>query len=86
MSARNCIVQLLADILGAPVDRPAVTETTALGAAYLAGLQAGICPPPEEFARQWALQRRFEPAMPEDQRDARYARWRKAVEATIAAT
>lgn len=84
MSASDWTMQFLADILGAPVDRPAVTETTALGAAYLAGLQAGICPPPDEFSKRWALQRRFEPGMSQDRREARYTRWRKAVAATMA--
>jgi glycerol kinase len=61
-----------------------VTETTALGAAYLAGLQAGICPAPAEFAKGWALERRFEPAMDRATRDARYARWKRAVAAVLA--
>ena len=85
MVASDWTMQFLSDILGAPVDRPVVTETTALGAAYLAGLGAGICPPPEEFAREWALERRFEPAMDKPTRDARYGRWKRAVAATIAA-
>lgn len=85
MAASDWTMQFLADILGAPVDRPTVTETTALGAAYLAGLKAGICPPPEDFARAWALESRFQPAMPTDERDARYARWQRAVEAAMAA-
>lgn len=85
MSASDWTMQFLADILGAPVDRPNVTETTALGAAYLAGLQAGICPPPEDFARNWALEQRFEPSMPASERDNRYARWQRAVEGAMAA-
>jgi glycerol kinase len=83
MTASDWTMQFLSDILGAPVDRPAVTETTALGAAYLAGLQAGLCGAPEEFARAWALERRFEPGMEEGARTARYARWQRAVAATI---
>ncbi|MFN4173471.1 MAG: glycerol kinase GlpK [Pseudorhodobacter sp.] len=83
MTASDWAMQFLSDILGAPVDRPVVTETTALGAAYLAGLQAGICPPPEEFAKGWALERRFDPAMAADLRDAKYARWGRAVAATM---
>lgn len=86
MSASDWTMQFLADILGAPVDRPVVTETTALGAAYLAGLGAGICPGPEEFARNWALERRFEPAMEQGSRDARYGAWTRAVRATMSAT
>ncbi|MEX2519832.1 MAG: glycerol kinase GlpK [Paracoccaceae bacterium] len=79
MTASDWTMQALADQLGAPVDRPVVTETTALGAAYLAGLGAGICPPPEEFAASWALERRFEPQMDEAERARRYAGWRDAV-------
>ncbi len=85
MVASDWTMQFLSDILGAAVDRPVVTETTALGAAYLAGLRSGICPPPEEFARDWALERRFEPAMGQETRDARYARWKRAVAATMQA-
>lgn len=83
MSASDWAMQFLSDILGAPVDRPKVTETTALGAAYLAGLQAGVCPAPEEFAKSWALDRRFEPAMDEGERQAKYARWGRAIQATM---
>ena len=81
MTASDWTMQFLADILGAPVDRPRVTETTALGAAWLAGWKAGLCGGPEDFAASWALERRFEPAMPAADRDARYARWRRAVAA-----
>jgi len=83
MVASDWTMQFLADILGAPVDRPVITETTALGAAYLAGLQAGLCPAPAEFARSWALERRFVPSMAEAEREAKYARWRRAVQATM---
>ncbi|NEX47727.1 glycerol kinase GlpK [Pseudotabrizicola algicola] len=83
MSASDFAMQFLSDILGAPVDRPRVTETTALGAAYLAGLQAGLCDAPEAFAQGWALERRFEPKMDEATRDAKYARWGRAVQATM---
>ncbi|MFJ1293894.1 glycerol kinase GlpK [Paracoccus yeei] len=85
LAASDWSMQFLADILGAPVDRPKVTETTALGAAYLAGLQAGLCPEPTEFAGQWALDRRFEPQMDEAERARRYQGWQRAVRATIAA-
>ncbi len=84
MSASDWTMQFLADISGAPVDRPEVLETTALGAAWLAGMRAGVYPGQEEFARGWALDRRFKPAMDADLRDARHARWRRAVEATLA--
>ena len=84
MTASDWTMQFLADILGVPVDRPRVTETTALGAAYLAGLQAGLCPAPEAFQQGWALDRRFTPAMDEATRASRYARWGRAVAATMA--
>lgn len=83
MVASDWTMQFLADILGAPVDRPVVAETTALGAAWLAGWQAGLCPGPEGFAEGWALDRRFTPAMAEGDRERRYARWRRAVAATM---
>ncbi|WP_444463328.1 glycerol kinase GlpK [Rhodobacter capsulatus] len=84
MAASDWTMQFLADILGAPVDRPVITETTALGAAYLAGLGAGICPPPAEFAAHWALDRRFTPAMADVDRARKLARWQRAVAATLA--
>ena len=83
MTASDWTMQFLADILGAPVDRPVVTETTALGAAYLAGLKAGICPDPVAFQHSWALERRFSPAMDAETRDRKYARWGRAVAATM---
>ncbi len=85
MTASDWTMQFLADILGAPVDRPQVAETTVLGAAYLAGLQAGLCPPPAEWAERWRLARRFTPAMAQDQRDALYAAWQDAVRRTRSA-
>ena len=83
MVASDWAMQFLADILGAPVDRPVVTETTALGAAYLAGLQSGICPEPARFAETWVLERRFDPAMSPDLAATKYARWGRAVAATL---
>ncbi|SEN10270.1 glycerol kinase [Gemmobacter aquatilis] len=83
MARSDWAMQFLADILGAPVDRPGVTETTALGAAWLAGQKAGLCPGPAGFAAQWALERRFEPAMGAAERAAKYARWQRAVAATM---
>ncbi len=83
MSANDFAMQFLADILGAPVDRPSQTETTALGAAYLAGLQSGLCPDPQAFAQGWALERRFTPGMDPETRARRYARWGRAVAATM---
>jgi glycerol kinase len=76
-------MQFLADILGASVDRPEILETTALGAAWLAGQQAGLYPGQAEFAATWALERRFDAAMPEQTRAEKYARWKRAVAATI---
>lgn len=84
MTASEPAMQFLADILGAPVDRPVNVETTAQGAAWLAGWRAGLCPDPEEYAKAWRLDRRFEPAMEAEVRAARYARWQKAVQAVIA--
>ncbi|MEM9341454.1 MAG: glycerol kinase GlpK [Pseudomonadota bacterium] len=85
MSASNYAMQFLSDIIGAPVDRPQVLETTALGAAWLAGMQAGVYPSQEEFAQTWALDRQFTPEMSEDVRETRYAAWKRAVAATISA-
>lgn len=76
-------MQFLADILGAPVDRAAIRETTALGAAFLAGMRAGLYPAPETFAKTWSAERRFAPLMGENARDARYAGWRDAVRRTL---
>ena len=83
MSASDCTMQFLADIIGAPVDRPEVLETTALGAAWLAGMKAGVYPDAAGFAKGWALERRFEPVMESKTRTQRYAAWKRAVAATI---
>jgi glycerol kinase len=83
MSASDWSMQFLSDIIGAPVDRPKVLETTALGAAWLAGMRAGIYPDQTGFAAQWALDRRFEPAMDEATRDRRYTGWKDAVKRTL---
>jgi glycerol kinase len=83
MVGSDWAMQFLADMLAAPVDRPAALETTALGAAYLAGLATGVCPPPEQFATQWRAERRFVPAMPEAERERRYTGWRDAVLRTL---
>ncbi|NOZ31623.1 MAG: glycerol kinase GlpK [Alphaproteobacteria bacterium] len=85
MSASDWTMQALADQIGAPVDRPTVRETTAMGAAYLAGLQAGMCPPPEQVAARWSLERRFEPSLAEAERQARYGGWKDAVSRTLCA-
>ena len=78
--ANDFLMQFQADILGVPVERPRVTETTALGAAYLAGLAAGIWKSQGEIATQWQLEKTFEPRMSADQSDALYAGWQAAVE------
>jgi len=83
MTASDWTMQFLADITGAPVDRPRVLETTALGVAWLAGTQVGLYPGQVEFAKNWALERRFEPAMAPDVRDERYAGWKDAVRRTL---
>ncbi len=78
-TANNLLMQLQADILGTPVVRPVVKETTALGAAYLAGLAVGYWKSREEIAANWAADRRFAPAMDGARRDHLYAQWRRAV-------
>ncbi len=83
MAASDVTMQFLADILAAPVDRPVVMETTALGAAYLAGYAAGVCPEPAQFATQWRRERRFEPQMNDALRERKWAGWRDAVRRTL---
>lgn len=83
MVASDWTMQRLADILDASVDRPAVLETTALGAAYLAGLKCGLYPDPEAFAADWARETRFEPAMDAGERARKYAGWKDAVRRTL---
>jgi glycerol kinase len=79
-TANDLLMQFQADLLGVPVVRPQVTETTALGAAYLAGLGTGFWRSTDEVAANWRAERRFEPAMSRDQAQARMARWSQAVE------
>ena len=83
MSASDWTMQFLSNILGAPVDRPTVLETTALGAAWLAGMRAGVYPDMAGFAETWNLDRRFTPDMEETDRNARYATWKDAVSRTL---
>ncbi|MER8782168.1 MULTISPECIES: glycerol kinase GlpK [unclassified Mesorhizobium] len=85
MVASDWTMQRLADILDAPVDRPTILETTALGAAWLAGSKAGVWPKAAEFARSWALERRFKPDMDASTRAAKLAGWRHAVRRTLSA-
>jgi glycerol kinase len=84
MTASDWTMQNLADILDAPVDRPKVLETTALGAAYLAGLQVGLLPPPEKFAASWKRDKQFTPKMKPAERELKYAGWKEAVRKLLA--
>ncbi len=79
-SANDTLLQFQADILDVAVERPRVAETTALGAAYLAGLAVGFWSDPGEVAANWQLHRRFEPAMDAGRRDRLYRGWQRAVE------
>ncbi|MQY41693.1 glycerol kinase GlpK [Epibacterium sp. SM1969] len=83
MSASDWTMQFLADITNAPVDRPRVLETTALGVAWLAGMKMGALPDQAEFAKNWALERRFAPEMQAEERAAKYGRWQQAVQSTL---
>ncbi len=83
MVASDWMLQFLADTLAAPVDRPTILETTALGAAWLAGHEAGVWPDQDGFAALLKLDRRFSPAMAEDERARRYRNWRRAVDAVV---
>ncbi|MCG7495087.1 glycerol kinase GlpK [Thalassobius sp. Cn5-15] len=84
MSASNWAMQFLADIIDGPVDRPQVLETTALGVAWLAGMQVGLMPEQDEFAKLWALDREFVPTMDPQTREAKYGAWKRAVDCTLA--
>ena len=81
--SNDFMAQFQSDILDVPVLRPQVAETTALGAAYLAGLAMGFWKDRAEIAQQWAVDRRFEPSMPAERREELYAGWQQAVEATM---
>ncbi len=83
MVANELLMQFQADILGAPVVRPTVTETTALGAAYAAGLAVGFWAGPEALRQNWSIDRTFEPTMAETQREHLYRIWKKAVTRTL---
>ena len=83
MIASDYLLQFLADILATRVDRPVVGETTALGAAYLAGRRAGIYPDLADFAARWKLDRTFMPAMDAVTRARKCAGWRDAVQRTL---
>jgi glycerol kinase len=77
------LMKFQADILGIPLEKPAVTEMSALGAAYLAGLGTGFWKDKKEISRQWKIEKVFEPSMNEDQREALYSGWKKAVKRSL---
>jgi glycerol kinase len=83
MTASNAAMQFLSDILNAPVDRPKIMETTAMGAAYLAGLASGLYPGFDDFAATWQRDCRFEPRMDEATRERKWQGWRDAVSRTL---
>ncbi len=79
-SQNDLLMQLQADLLGVPVERPRLIETTAFGAAFLAGLAAGVWKDREEIRKSWKVGKRFEPKIAPHEREALVARWRKALE------
>ena len=79
-AANAMLLQFQADLLGVPVRRPVVAETTALGAAYLAGLAVGYWTDLDDVRRNWALDREFTPAMASEERERLYRKWQRAVE------
>ncbi len=83
MVASDWTMQRLADILAAPVDRPIVKETTAMGAAYLAGLASGVLPPPDQFGDNWRLERRFTPRMDAAMRQRKLSGWKSSVRSLL---
>jgi glycerol kinase len=83
MVVNDTLMQFQADLLNVPVIRPKVTETTALGAAYAAGLAVGFWADEDELRRQWAEDKRWTPSMDEDRREKLYARWKQAVQRTL---
>lgn len=83
MVASDWTMQRLADILQAPIDRPVIAETTALGAAWLAGSRAGVWPDQQGFAESWRLDKHFDPQMSEQQRNAKVAGWNDAVQRVL---
>ena len=83
MTVNELLMQFQADVLGVPVIRPKVTETTALGAAYAAGLAVGYWKDQDELKERWAEDKRWEPDMDDDEREKGYAKWKKAVERSL---
>jgi len=84
MTASDWTMQRLADLLDSPVDRPVIQETTALGAAYLAGLAAGVYDEPSKYTEHWRLERRFKPMMSAASREQKLAGWARAVKGLLA--
>jgi glycerol kinase len=82
-TANSALLQFQADVLGIPVLRPKVLETTALGAAYLAGLAVGYWKNADDIAANWTLDREFKPRVEPEKRDAQYRQWRRAVERSL---
>ena len=85
LAVSDWTMQRIADLTGIPVERPAMRETTALGAAWLAGFASGLYPPPEEMAAAWMTERRFAPALDGAERAVQLAQWRDAVRRTLSA-
>ena len=85
MAASDWTMQFIADILPAIVERPNSVETTAWGAAYVAGLARGLYPGPQALVDEWRPERRFAPQMPASEREERYAGWQRAVAGVLAA-
>jgi len=83
MAASDWTMQMLSDILNLPVDRPTNLETTALGAAYLAGMQVGFYPSPQDFAKSWNSDKRFISEMSDDVRQKKLVGWQDAVKRTL---
>src|SRR5690554_3329608 len=79
----NFLMQFQSDILGVPVERPEINETTALGAAYLAGLAVGYWSSKEEISGKWAMERKFAPEMDAEEKEKLFARWKRAVERAL---
>ncbi|MBC2850742.1 glycerol kinase GlpK [Cetobacterium sp. 8H] len=82
-SANNFLMQFQSDIIGKPVDRPSTVETTALGAAYLAGLSVGFWNDKSEIKKNWCLEKSFLPTMTEEERDKKHSKWKRAVERSL---
>ncbi|MGL4987932.1 MAG: FGGY-family carbohydrate kinase, partial [Cetobacterium sp.] len=82
-SANNFLMQFQSDIIGKEVHRPSTIETTALGAAYLAGLAVGFWNDKNEIKQNWCLEKTFTPAMVEEEKELKYRKWNKAVERSL---